>query len=58
MFRYVNTQLDRGEFRMVRLKKGTWRLVYDRKTAAERKADTHHEASIRRTRDLINRLKF
>ncbi len=42
---------------MVRWKKGAWRLVYDRKTAAERKADTAAAAEIARTRDYINRLK-
>lgn len=57
LFRYVNTQLDRGEFRMVRLKKGAWRLQYDRKTAAERKADSAADAEVSRTRDYINRLK-
>ena len=57
MLRRANREID-GEFYMQRLKKGTWRLAYRRKTADELKADKRHQHQVSETKKLIERLKF
>ena len=57
IFQYINKQI-RGEFTIHRLKKGRYRFAFNRKPAAERKADRKHKAEIEATRKMIERLKF
>ena len=57
MFRRVNSDIE-GEFYMQRLKKGSWRLSYRRKTGGELKADLRHQRQVDETKKLIERLRF
>lgn len=53
---YVNRQAG-GEFTLKRLKKGSWGLEYNDKTAAKRKADDAARRDIERTQEYLEQLK-
>ena len=53
---YVNEQAG-GEFILKRLRKGSWGLEYNAKTAAKRKADDAARREIKRTAEYLEQLK-
>ncbi len=53
---YVNQQAG-GEFTLKRLRKGSWGLEYNAKTAAKRKADDAARREIKRTQEYLEQLK-
>ncbi len=53
---YVNQQAG-GEFTLKRLRKGSWGLEYNDKTAAKRKADDAAHQEIKRTAEYLKQLK-
>lgn len=53
---YVNRQAG-GEFTLKRLRKGSWGLEYNAKTAAKRKADDAARRELKRTQEYLEQLK-